>query len=237
MLLRAALAIAAIAVVPTGKAGAEGPAASFLWFPPAPHVGEPVSLASTSTDMTSPITNLAWDLLGTGTFEEAGPVVDTTFDTPGDHLVRLRVAAVDGSASVATEVIPVSSAPAHEILPFPVVRIAGTAFRSGVRLRLLSVEAPPGAIITVQCRGRGCPVSFQSRVLSSTGVETVTVTFRRLERFLAAGVRLEIRVSKAGEIGKDTTVQILRGRPPQRVDTCLDPLALTATKCPSGAGP
>jgi hypothetical protein len=146
--------------------------------------------------------------------------------------VRLRVTAADGSASIAAETIPVSYAPAREILPFPVVDIAGTDFPSGVRLRLLSVETPPGALITVQCRGRRCPVSFQSRVASSTGVETVTVTFPRLERFLPAGVQIEVRVSKAGEIGKDTLIQIRRGRPPRRVDTCLDPLTLTATKCP-----
>jgi hypothetical protein len=146
--------------------------------------------------------------------------------------VRLRVAAGDGSVSVAAEAIAVSNAPPREILPFPVVHISGTVFRSGVRLRLLSVEAPPGALITVRCRGRGCPVSFQSRVASSTGVETVTVTVRRLERFLPAGVRIEVRVSKAGEIGKDTLIQIRRGRPPRRVDTCLDAVALTAAKCP-----
>ena len=234
-LVRVSFAFAALAVAPTCEAAAQ-PAASFLWFPPAPHVGEAVSLASTSTDASSPITSQAWDLLGSGPFDQSGPVVETTFSTPGQHLVRLLVNSADGSWNIAAEEIPVTDPPAGEMLPFPIVRIAGTVVRSGVKLRLLTVEAPPGVLITLECRGRGCPVRLQSRITASTSVATTTVAFRRFERFLPAGVSLEIRVSKAGQIGKDTRVLIRHGKPPRRVDSCLSPVGNAVISCPSTAG-
>jgi len=234
-LARVSFALAALAVAPACEAAAQ-PAASFLWFPPAPHVGETVSLASTSTDNNSPITAQAWDLLGSGPFDQSGPVVETTFSTPGQHLVRLLVNSADGSSNTAAEVITVTDPPAQEMLPFPIVRFAGTAVRSGAKLRLLSVEAPPGVLITLECRGRGCPVRLQSRIAPSTGVATVTVAFHRFERFLPAGVRLAVRVSKAGQIGKDTRVLIRHRKPPRRVDACLSPLGNEVISCPSTAG-
>ena len=234
-LARVSFTLAALAVAPACDAAAQ-PAASFLWFPEAPHVGETVSLASTSTDSSSPITSQAWDLLGSGPFDQGGPVVETSFSTPGQHLVRLLVNSADGSWNVAAEVIPVTAPPVGEMLPFPIVRLAGTAVRSGVKLRLLTVEAPPGVLITLECRGRGCPVPLESRTAPSTGVATVTVAFRRFQRFLPAGMRLEVRVSKAGQIGKDTRVLIRHGKPPRRVDACLDPFANTVISCPTTAG-
>src|SRR5579862_545486 len=53
----AAVAAAAISAAALGAPCAvqAQPVASFLWFPPSPQVGEPVSLASTSTDFSSPI--------------------------------------------------------------------------------------------------------------------------------------------------------------------------------------
>src|SRR5207245_1849040 len=71
---------------PTGR-----PAASFSWYPAAPHVGERVSLVSGSTDATSALTGFAWDVAGTGAFQAGGQVLSTSFATPGNHLVRLRV--------------------------------------------------------------------------------------------------------------------------------------------------
>ncbi|TMK97017.1 MAG: PKD domain-containing protein [Actinobacteria bacterium] len=234
-LARVLFALAALAVAPAGEAAA-APAASFLWFPPSPHVGETVSLASTSTDDSSPITSQAWDLLGSGPFDQNGPVVETIFSTPGPHLVRLLVNAADGSGDVAAEVIPVTYPPAREMLPFPIVRIAGTAVRAGAKLRVLSVEAPPGVLITLECLGRGCPVRLQSRIAPSSGLATVTVRFRRFERFLPAGLSLEVRVSKAGQIGKDTRVLIRHGKAPRRVDSCLSPVGNAVISCPSTAG-
>jgi hypothetical protein len=225
-------ALAALILAPACDAAAQ-PAASFVWFPREPHVGETVSLASTSTDASSPIISQAWDVLGSGPFDQSGPVVETSFNSPGQHLVRLLVSSADGSSSIAAEEVTVTDPPALELLPFPIVRFAGNGVRGGVKLRLLSVEAPPGALITLRCRGRGCPVRLQSLIAASTGVATVTVVFHRFERFLRAGVSLDIRVSKAGQIGRDTRLLIRRDKPPRRIDACLSPLGNSVISCPS----
>jgi len=234
--LTAATAALTAAMLVAASAAEAQPSASFLWFPASPQVGEPVSLASTSTDFTSPIIGLAWDLADSGAFQQGGPVVTTTFATAGNHVVRLRVTAADGSSVVATQTVDVSALALPEILPFPVVRIAGLRFATGVKVRLLSVEAPPGARIEIECRGRGCPDKLQSLLVTSTRVEAVTVAFPRFERFLRAGIALEIRVSKTGQIGKYTRFLIRHGRPPEREDSCLEPAGTRAMACPAAAG-
>jgi PKD domain len=209
------------------------PVASFLWFPPTPYAGEAVSLASTSTDADRPITGFAWDLADNGAFEAAGPVISTRFSAPGLYVVRMRVTDASGLSSVAAETIPVSARPATVMLPFPIVRIVGTDVPSGAKLRLLAVEAPTGARITVACRGRGCPVRSVARVVPSTKAGTAWSRFRRFERFLRAGTVLRIRVFKDTEIGAYTSVVIRRRRAPLRVDTCLDPAGIKPIVCPS----
>jgi PKD repeat protein len=209
------------------------PAASFSWFPTSPHTGETVSLLSSSTDATSPITGFAWNLAGNGVFAALGQATSTSFSTPGSHLVQLRVTDANGLSSVASEAIAVS-APVPELMqPFPIVQISATRGSSGVKLKLLSVQAPAGARITVACTGHGCPAKSQSRVAAAGKVGAAPLAFRRFERSLRAGVILEIRVSKPGEIGKYTRYAVRRGRLPLRVDTCLAPTGVKPMACPS----
>jgi hypothetical protein len=227
------LALLVVATGPVAGAIAGSPVASLTWFPANPHTGEPVALASTSTDATSPIVGVAWDLAGNGVFEEVGPVTSTSFSAPGSHTVRLRVTAADGSSSIAAAAIQVSAPPVGVLLPIPVVRIVGSVSALGFKLRLLSVETPPGARITVSCRGRGCPLSAESRIAPSTSVGTVTLRFRRFERALPAGVILEVRVSKIRQIGEYTRLEFRHHRPPARLDECLDPAGIIPVACPA----
>lgn len=223
----------------TATPSATPPAASFTWSPSDPAAGESVVLASTSTDLVSPIAAFAWDLAGTGdgAFTAGGPVVSTSFATPGDHVVRLRVTAADGLASVATETIPVAATPLVLMQPFPVVRIAGSESSSGARISLLTVQAPVGTRVRVTCRGRHCPSRSESRVVvASRGkgrAGTVVLTFARFERSLQAGVVLQVRVSKPGEIGKYTSFAIRRGGLPVRVDACVEPVDPKPIPCPA----
>lgn len=222
--------------VTTGAApGAAPPLASFRWFPAAPRTGENVSLVSSSTDPTSPITAFAWALTGTGPFQAGRPLLTTSFSTPGGHVVRLRVTDGNGLSSVATQTIPVTSVPLMLMQPFPIVRIAGSETSSGVRLSLLSAQAPAGARVTVSCRGRGCPAKSESRVVASSKrrAGAFVVRFRRFERALRGGIVLEIRISKPGQIGKYTRFAIRRGRLPARRDTCLGPAGGKPLVCPS----
>jgi hypothetical protein len=213
------------------------PAASFTWFPPSPRVGQAVSLISTSTDSTSPITGFAWDPAGAGAFAAGGPTMSTIFSSPGNHKVQLRVTDANGISSVASELIAVSaSLPLMQ--PFPVVRIAGTGTRSGITLSQLSVLASAGTQITVQCRGRRCPVKLQmvkvhSHVAKAGKRLSPAVEFRRFERSFAAGLVLEIRVSKAGVMGKYTRFVVRRGKLPLRFDACLAGLEVKPVGCAS----
>jgi hypothetical protein len=177
---------------------------------------------------------VAWDLAGSGAFDQIGPVISTTFSAPGSHTVRLRVTAADGSSSIASAPIQVKAPPAGLLLPIPIVRIVGTALASGFKLRLLAVEAPPGARITASCRGRGCPVKYEIQVAPPTSVGAVTLRFQRFERALPAGVVLEVRVSRAGQIGGYTRLLIRHRRPPTRLDECLDPAGILPMPCPAG---
>jgi hypothetical protein len=215
------------------------PTAGFAWFPPTPYAGQPVSLASSSTDAASPITGFAWDVAGSGAFGGGGPVMTTSFPTPGSHLVRLRVTDARGLSGVAAETIPVAPPPLVAMLPFPIVRIVASELSFGVRVVTLTVLAPVGSRVTVTCHGRGCPVKVLVRraVRPRRGrrrTSAVTVTFPRFERsLLRAGAVLEIRVSKPGQIGKYTRLTIRPGRLPVRLDECLNALTSRPIACPS----
>jgi hypothetical protein len=201
------------------------PSASFTWFPQAPAVGQNVVLVSSATDAASPITSFAWDLAGGGPFQGAGPVLATSFASAGNHLVRLRVIDARGLSSVASATISVAPVPLRPMQPFPIVRFAGVETSSGVRLSLLSVQAPVGARVSVTCRGRGCATKPQSRLASASKrnrhASWVLLSFRAFEREFRAGVTLEVRVAAAGEVGKYTLFSVRRHSLPTRVDSCL----------------
>ena len=210
------------------------PTASFRWFPPMPHTGEPVSIVSSSTDAASPITALAWALASTDPFENGSSILNTSFSAPGPHAVRLRVTNAAGLASVAAETIDVIGRATPLMQPFPVVRIAGSYDASGVKLRLLRVQQmPAGALVTLHCRGHGCPLKSISRLAAQGKQGVAVVEFKRFERALPAGVSLEVLVSKPGEIGKYTRFKVRRAKLPERLDMCLDATGVKPLACPA----
>jgi hypothetical protein len=211
------------------------PSASFTWFPPTPTVGQSVALVSSSSDLSSPINAFAWDLAGNGPFKAAGPVLTTSFPTPGNHVVRLQVADTRGASSVATETIAVSPAPLALMQPFPIVRIAGNQSFGGVNVSLLTVQAPVGARVSLTCRGRGCSRRSMSRVAAASrhGSSTALIAFRRPEHRLHPGAILEIRVAAAGEIGKYTRFIIHRRKLPTREDSCVAAFDPRPIACPA----
>ena len=94
-------------ITPAAVPAPAPPTASFKWFPSVPQTGGPVSLISTSTDAAGPVTGFAWALTSNGAFQGGGAVLATSFPTPGDHVVRLRVNNVYGLSSIATATIKV----------------------------------------------------------------------------------------------------------------------------------
>jgi large repetitive protein len=212
------------------------PSAAFTWFPTAPHVGEAISLVSTSTDPTSAIVGYGWSLAGTGVFTPGAQTIGTTFTTPGNHVVQLLVTDQNGASSSISETIPVTSVPVTLMQPFPVVRIAGSEGSAGVKIKLLSVQAPIGAKVSIACKGKGCPAKLVSALAAASKGKhapgSALITFKRFERLLPPGVTLEIKISKSGEIGKFTRFVSRKHKLPTRSDSCLSLLGKPMA-CPS----
>ena len=223
---------------PTAAPGPSPPTASFTWVPASPRVGESVSLVSNSTDASSAIGAFAWDLAGTGPFAPGASVMTTSFATVGAHVVRLRATDANGLSGVASRTIVVGPATAKLMQPFPIVRIAGSETANGVKVRLLTVQAPVSTKTVVTCTGPGCKTKSESRT-ATTSAKTklkagaVMLTFKRFERSLRAGVVLQIRVTKAGQIGKFTSFKIRRHKLPVRLDACLRPASSAPSACPT----
>jgi PKD repeat protein len=213
------------------------PLASFVWSPQLPKIGDNVIVKSTSSARGSPITSYAWDFSDNGPFgrfERGGPVASVGFSTPGPHVVRLRVGSAEGLTSIAAETITMAPLPASAgvMYPFPVISIRGRDFTNGVRISRLAVKAPGGARIAVACGHGRCPVKSARRIAPSKSGHTSWVSIRRFERFLPAGVILQVRVSQPGKIGAYTRFHVRRRKLPVRSDSCLDLAATRPIACP-----
>jgi PKD repeat protein len=235
--------------------GNQAPKSDFVVLPESPVSGSPATLVSTALDPDTPLDKWLWDLNGDGVYGDAeGASVQHVFPTPGSYTVGLKVLDSEDVADFAVKTIvvhaPVAPAltaplaaagPSVKLLsPFPVVRLAGRISNNGTRLRLFSIEAPPGARVVVTCRGRSCPFRLSARsAVAEPGKGKVhssaSLRIRQLEkRLLKKGVRVTIYVTKPGTIGKYVRFKFLRRRPPARVDKCLMPSAPNKpVECPS----
>ena len=212
------------------------PVASFRWSPVVPGPNEGVAFTSTATDPDGSIVQQAWDLDGDGKFDNGGgPTALRSFSAPGTYRIGLRVVDDDGSASVVTVPVVVAPSPAgvsaslqggvRLMNPFPIVRISGRYLSNGARIKLLAVDAPRGAKVSIRCRGRGCP--FGKQVKSAR-----LVRVKRLERLLRAGAVVKVYVTQRDRIGKYTRIKIRAGKAPARIDMCLPPGAWRPIRCP-----
>ena len=110
--------------------------------------------------------------------------------------------------------------------PFPIVRIRGYFKSGGVRVTLLSVNAPRSSHVAARCVGKGCPVR-------SVSVASAPARLRAFERFLTAGTVLQVRVTSAGRIGKYASFRIRAHSAPLRNDLCLMPGKTKPAACPT----
>jgi PKD domain len=224
-----------------GGGGGSGPIASFTFSPSAPVAGQPVLFTSTASDPDAEITEQAWDLDGDAKFDNGlGLTALRTFAAPGSYVVGIRVTDANGIVAFYSRTVTVgaplgsSSKPLRLMSPFPVVRIAGRILRRGTLVRLLSVQAPRGARVSIRCSGRGCPFKRQVRTTGGgpTAQSSKRVRVRRLERLLRAGIVIKVLVTRSDAIGKYTRFKTLRGRPPSRIDRCLNPGSSRPVTCP-----
>ena len=94
-------------------------------------------------------------------------------------------------------------------------------------IQALTVRGPRALSISVRCHGRGLPAPPVSH-------DAAKVTrLKAFEGFLPAGVRLEIRVTRPGFVGKHTLIRIRGGKAPIRRDRCLYPGSGRPRACPA----
>jgi hypothetical protein len=93
-------------------------------------------------------------------------------------------------------------------------------------VQVLGVRAPKGALVTVRCKGKGCPVKQRRKKIKKGPVR-----FPTYERFLRPGIRLQVFVTKKGKIGDYTSYTIRRGKPPKRVNRCVSGARLKPVGC------
>jgi hypothetical protein len=205
------------------------PIAAFTHIPDKPVAGERVTLTSTAVDPDGPIVAQWWDLDADGLFDDAvGEIASRVWPKAGTFPVALRVVDREGAVALAYASVTVAKRPARLLSPFPVVAISGDRTAHGTRVRMLAVTAPRGARVAVRCRGRGCPYRHRGRLARHKRVR-----LRALERWLPAGVVIEVSVTKRERIGKYTRLRIRPGQRPARVDRCLMPGSKRPVRCPA----
>jgi PKD domain len=204
------------------------PIASFTFAPSAPVTDETIALGSTSVDPDGPIASQSWDLDGDGAFDDAaGETASVSFAAVGTHPVALAVSDRHGAASIALAFIRVVKPPLELLSPPPVVRMLSRFVPGGTLIGRFVVSVPRGALVTVRCRGSGCPYR-RRRIRAETG----RIRLRGLERRLSPGTRIELFVMKKETFGRYIRYRILRGRPPARVDRCVRPRTRQPVACP-----
>jgi hypothetical protein len=123
--------------------------------------------------------------------------------------------------------------------PFPVVRIAGRVSGRGVRIRRLTVDAPPGSHVRLSCSGKRCPFKRLRRTVSTrvaTGRSLPPTRLLRMraveDRLLRPGTVLRLFVTRGDAVGKFTRFRIRKGKSPARADMCLVPGSSRPVACP-----
>jgi hypothetical protein len=120
-----------------------------------------------------------------------------------------------------------SSAGFSLMSPFPVVRLAGSLYPRGVKVRALEARAPAQSTVTVRCAGKSCP---SKRIVKKA--DKSRVRFKAMTRFLREGTIISVSVRKGALIGKYTRWLIRGGKLPKRKDLCLYPRRSKPARCP-----
>jgi hypothetical protein len=112
------------------------------------------------------------------------------------------------------------------IKPFPVIRIKGRFKGTRTTITRVTVKTPRGTRIRIRCSGKGC--AFKRKAVAAR-----LLSIRSLRRTYKPKAKIEIRVTKAGKIGKYTSVRTRRGKAPVRSDRCLMPGKTRPVRCPA----
>jgi len=124
-----------------------------------------------------------------------------------------------------TEPPLVTDSPLSFIKPFPVIRIAGRFKGTRTTLTRVTIRTPRGTRVRIRCSGKGC--AFKHKAVAAR-----LLSIRSLRRTYRPKAKIEIRVTKAGKVGKYTSVRTRRGKAPMRSDRCLMPGKTKPSLCP-----
>jgi PKD repeat protein len=209
------------------------PVSRFYVSPDAPVTGERVIFRSVSYDPGGSALSYAWDTDGDGFDDGTGDTASRTFASAGGRLVGLRVTDSDGVSHTTFQTVNVTadrlaSAGLSLMNPFPVVRLAGSVYPRGVKVRALEAKTPRRSTVTVLCAGKSCP----SKKIVKTAKKPL-VRFKTMARFLREGTRLSVSVRKSGKVGKYTRWLIRGGKLPKRKDLCVYPNRRKPARCPA----
>lgn len=198
--------------------GNRAPLASFDVTPRSPRARQTVKLSSTSSDSDGPIAEQSWDLDGDGDYDDAdGSTASAVFRKAGKFIVGLKLRDANGATDEVRAPITVRPRLLAPLSPFPVVRLAGELAPGGdTVITRLSVRASKGTDVTVRCLGGSCPFGEKQRT-----VRHHRVNFPELERELEPGVVIKVFAAKSGAIGSFTRFNLRRGRPPERIESCV----------------
>ena len=75
------------------------------------------------------------------------------------------------------------------------------------------------------------PATYAGIAAGTLAQATAVTRLGEFGRELPGGTRLEIRVTRAGFVGKHTLIHIRRGKPPSRRDRCLYPGSSAPRRC------
>ena len=210
------------------------PVSRFYVSPDAPATGEQVIFRSVSFDPGGAALTYAWDTDGDGFDDGTGETATRTYASAGGRLVGLRVTDSNGVSSTTFQTVNVTakdrfaSAGLSLMNPFPVVRLAGSVYPRGVKVRALEAKTPRRSTVTVLCAGKSCP----AKKIVKTAKKRL-VRFKAMTRFLREGTRLSVSIRKSGQIGKYTRWLIRGGKLPKRKDLCLYPNRRKPVRCPA----
>lgn len=224
-----------------------GPTATITTCPTTAQVNAALAFGGSATPMAgSTIASLGWDF-GDGT-TAAGANPSHTYTSAGDMQVKLAATDSNGIAGVPATCLVHVTAPAPpapdpparlQVISGVRVTIAGTLSGGKTTITRLTVRAPAGASIRVQCSQPQRTRAGTAPRLRSCGIRAGrfqsagrAMRVHALERSYRARARINVIVSKRGFISSVTSFTMRAGRQPLRQALCLRPGSKTPGSCP-----
>lgn len=196
--------------------------------------GQPAGMSVQASDRWSGA-SVRWDF-GDGTGAD-GSDVSHAWSAPGVYTITTAATDGAGNSTSTTHTVQVSNAPPPPPPPRITSAINNTWRVKGKSITALALSAsnvPAGATITITCTGKPrCRFKKKTVLVKKAGKVNLlkalgrTRKARNKNRRFRAGEKLEIRITKAGWIGKDVLFKLKKGKIPKGTVRCIQ---LGATK-------